>query len=520
MRRALPYLWVTTRKNALKRFFSGLGKPKKLLGLVLRLGVVAFLLFGISQSWQFGARSEAEATALLTSYLAIVMVMAVLGGFTERGLAFTPADVEFLFAGPFGRRALVLHHLAGLYPATALSAVLPIAFFGAEMHNPVLGFVGAALCQVTATHVRLAASILAIEVGETTWRRMRGPLRVVATLVAFVLLGLIASVMTGMGGFRAIIASIATSPAARIAFYPAVAAADLASAPSLSAALPALLGALAVCGVTLAGLLSLQVNFLEASIGASDRLASIKARIKSGKGLDALTPAKRPSSGRALPSLGVFQGAGAVAWRNWIVARRSGLKVFVSVALVLVIFIPTFLSGRSEPMAALGVTGILPFFLASYFRFDFRGEGEQMARLKTLPVSRSRLAAAELAVPAALTVAVQALVLIVFAALGRIPVWWVPPALVVCGPVACGVIAVVNLAHFLGGKGTGVATLLQMVFLLADLVLISGLGWIFHALGFGWIALAALLTAAQVAILVALVALLGMAFAAHDVAQE
>ena len=520
MNGALPYLWITTRRNALKRFFAGLLKAKSLGTTLFRLLLLGFLVFGLSRSSSYTDVSPAGAASLLSSYLAVVLILSVLGGFSERGIAFSPSQVDFLFAGPFSRRALVLHHLAGLYPTTWLAAVLPFAFFGVRAPNPGLGFLGAVLCQVTGIHLQLTGSILAIVVGERAWQRIRGPLKVFSTIAVIALLALLVSALTDAGGIRAVIAKAAASPGWRYLLYPAVAAGDLANARTLSEALPSLLGALAAAGVTLGVLLSLQVNFLEASIGASERFAAIRARIRSGKGLSALAPTKRPTAAARLPGLGIYRGAGAVLWKNAIVARRSGRRLYVSVALVLLIFFPAFLAGKSGMGAGLGATAILPFVLSSYFRFDFRGEGEQLAHLKTLPVSRVRLAAAEIAVPTAMALVLQAVLLALLVILDRIPAAWAPLALLACIPLTSGVFAVVNLAHFLGGKGAAAAAVLQTLFLMADLLLLGGIAWLLHALGLGWVSLIALLAAAQIAILVAVIALLGLAFSAHDVSGE
>src|SRR5204863_70996 len=117
------YLWARTRKNAIRRFFAGLKRPRKLMAALVRVALLGFLLVGVPGSMSKDLTAE-QSAALMSSYLAVVLVLSIIGGLTERGIAFSPSDVDFLFAGPFSRRSLVLHHVAGLYPATILAAVL------------------------------------------------------------------------------------------------------------------------------------------------------------------------------------------------------------------------------------------------------------------------------------------------------------------------------------------------------------------------------------------------------------
>src|SRR4029079_7523902 len=159
----------------------------------------------------------------------------------------------------------------------------------------------------------------------------------------------------------------------RAVFYPAAAVGDVARAATVPEALPGLLGSFAAFFASLGVLLVLQVNFLEASIGASERLAARKARLRSGKAPAAVVAMERPASRVRLPQLRVFNGAGAIAWENLVVARRSGRTLLLSLVFAASLVVPATLSDHgNDNHAALVTTALFPFLLSTAFAFDFR----------------------------------------------------------------------------------------------------------------------------------------------------
>lgn len=515
----LVYLFWTTRRNALRRFVAGLRQPRKALGLLLTLGLVAMVAWSMARTAGSAASAAAASVPLLRAYLGFVLVMSVLGGLSERGIPFTPAEVHFLFPGPFRRRDLVLYHLAGLVPLSLLGALLPFLFFGLHTPNPVLAFVGCASAGLAAQHVRLAVSLIAIHLGERLFQRLRTPVRVGILVLTVGLVALLVDMSTGSVGIRESIARFAASDAARIVLYPAVVAGDLAEAGSAGEALLPLLGAIAAVLATLVPVLLLQVNFLEESIGASERSAARRARMRRSRNLAAVTAGDRPVRAVHLPPLPVFRGAGAIAWKNLVVARRSLRSIFFSTIFLLLFFIPAMFGRQHDSYFPLAMAGLFPLFLSSSLTFDFRGEGAQLAALKALPCSRTAVAAAEVAVPSGIILVFQGLYLLALAVAGRAPPGWAALAWVGCIPVTAAMVAATNLAWLYGPKGAG-APLLQMLFLLADIAVLGLAGWALDALGAGPWGLGLGLALTQVAIVVGILALLGLAFGARDVAED
>jgi hypothetical protein len=517
----LLFLFLRTRRNALIRFLTGLRRPKRLVGAVLTLLVVAFPLAAYSVAPGLQAQgSSADPSAFLVTILAVTLVLSVFGGLTERGIAFSPSDVDFLFAGPFHPRSLVLYHVACLYPPILLVSGFLFVLFGQGIGVGGLVFAAIVLCELTAANLRLIVSVLAVQIGERVFRRLRGPVRFVVLLTTVALVVAIASVFTRGGGIRPALASITSSPVARAVFYPAAAVGDVARATNAEAALPALLGGFGAWLGSLFVLLALQVNFLEASLAASERLATRKSRLRSGKVPAAVVAMERPATRVRLPALRVFQGAGAVAWKNLVVARRSGRTLLFSLAFAAILVVPATVSDRAGGYAALVTTALFPFLLSSAFAFDFRGESTQVPRLKALPVTATGLAAAEIAVPTFLSLGVQAVLLVIFAALRRVDVLAIVPALIAYLPITAGFVALANLAHFLSPKGSPLGSILQILFLFGDVILVGGAGWLLNAFGVPLWILILVLFALQTAVVGGVLALLGSAFSEHDPATE
>jgi hypothetical protein len=159
----------------------------------------------------------------------------------------------------------------------------------------------------------------------------------------------------------------------------------------------------------------------------------------------------------------------------------------------------------------------MPLFLSSAVAFDFRGEGDQMARLKTLPVSPTRLAWAEVAGSALVTLLFQALLLLALLLFGGLSPVHALLALVAYVPVTVGLLGAANLAHLLAPKAPFWTFLLQTAFLVLTGAVHLAVAWLLGRVGLRGAALLPPLFGVQLAATGATVALLGRAFARHDV---
>jgi hypothetical protein len=517
--RPLVYLYVTTARNAVRRFFGRLRQPRRLLTLLVTLGFVAFVGVSAARATARLGETPLDPATVLRAYFGLMFVLAALSGFAERGLAFSLAEVDVLFPGPFRARALVLYHLARGLPLQLVGAVLPLVLLGFAVPRPGLVYLGCALASVAAQHVRVTASLLALHVGEPLYRRLRGPVRVVATVGTLAFVAVLASMATDAGGLRGAIAGFASSPASRVVLYPAAALGDLVDARTVAEVLGPLAGLVAVAVGSLVPPLLLQVGFLEASISTSAKAAEVRRRLQAGRGATAVVESDRRVRVARAPTARWWRGAGALAWKNALVARRSTRAVFFAAVMLLILFVPGIVGGDRSPWFPLMMGAMFPLFLAGSLTFDFRGEAGHFATLKTLPHPHFAVAVAEIAVPTAIVLGFQAAYALALAIAGRIPPAWALGGWFAVIPLTASLIAASNFATLVGSKGLGV-TLLHLLFYAVDALVLGLVGAAVGALGGGILAVVVSLVVAQSAVLVAMVALLGWAFGAVDAAED
>ena len=519
MTRPLVYLYVTTARNAVRRFFARLRQPQRLLALVATLGFMTFVAASMVRSAHRHMNADLDAAAVLRAYLGLTLVLAPLWGFAERGLAFSPAEVDFLFPGPFRPRSLVLFHLARTYPMLAIGAVVPLFLLGFRVPRAGAVWAGAALASVVAHHLRVSASLLAAHVAEPLYRRLRGPVRLLALVGTLALVAMLSFLAADRGGVQGVIAGFARSPASRLVLWPAAAVGDLADPRAVAGVGGTLLGLLAVAVGSVAPPLLLQTGFLEASITASAKADEVRRRLRRGRGLPAADAVGRKVRAARAPTSSWWRGAGALAWKNALVARRSTRVLVVATGMALVFFVPGIVSPSSTPMLPLVIGAMLPLFLSNFLAFDFRAEAGHFASLKALPLPRTAVAVAEIAVPTVVALGLQAAYGLALAVVGSVPAGWAVAGWFGVAPLTASLFAVTNLATLAGSKGIGV-TLLHLLFYALNGIVLALVGAAVGALGGGLAAVLGSLVLAQLGVLVGLIALLGLAYDAVDVADD
>ena len=109
MHRALLKLIRLQLKGWVRRQFTGGGSRRLILGI---LGTVMFVawLSAVSVGTAFSkGRTPEEIMATLPLYLTAFALLPIVFGNEDRAIAFSPAEIGFLFPGPFARRELVLY---------------------------------------------------------------------------------------------------------------------------------------------------------------------------------------------------------------------------------------------------------------------------------------------------------------------------------------------------------------------------------------------------------------------------
>ncbi|MCC7169369.1 MAG: hypothetical protein IT459_02875 [Planctomycetes bacterium] len=461
MNAALRYLWIVARVNGLKSFVRSLRRPRKAIGTLIWIVVLGLVVFGQWMAAHQHGMPGGVATSSLSMFFTVLLVAGTIAGLLQHGLTFHPSAVDFLFPGPFSRRQIAFYRIAALYPITLLSSVVFLVFLSARATSLVRVAVALFLLQLVALHLQTACAIVSTAISDTLVRRFRG--------VGQALLGLLVSAAflivffadppqgelgAGMGiGSR--VAGLFDSDTARVVFYPAVAAARVATAVDWNAALGPLCGLLACVAVSLAIAVSLPFDWLEASLATSERAARVLARARHGAATADPTGTARAK--RILGERSVFTGAGAIAWKNVVSLLRSVrmmVAALLSSAIVLSFVIAfarrDFSSGDPGILSRVApIVLLLPVLVQQYLAFDFRRDIERIEELRQLPLRPIVVAFAEVVVPAGAVFVLQLVVGGVAIAVSGLSWVWLAFAAVTLPAFTLTVVVVANLAFLL-----------------------------------------------------------------------
>jgi hypothetical protein len=327
------------------------------------------------------------------------------------GVAFLPAEIDFLFPGPFLRRDLLAYKIVGL----ALSSLGVSIFFSIYLVPLaplwLAGFVGALLAILFLQLLYLCATLTAATIAESAFTRGRK--------LALFILGVLIAVAVGValsrgmhGGLTSVLTRLRESWAATCLLTPFAVFGNTLGAETFAA----LLGwGAAAAGINLALVLlalRLDANFMETSIAASQKLYERQQRARRGA---MWAPTGSSGVHWRIPQFPWLGGAGPIAWRQLMTAFRGArglaivLGIFCLYAGVPLAALKTPIPGAATTPAVLAFVSI--FLIPQMVRFDFRGDLDRMETIKTLPIHATAIVIGELMTPIAIGTAVQLLVL-------------------------------------------------------------------------------------------------------------
>jgi hypothetical protein len=340
-------------------------------------------------------------------------LLTVLFAPAEQGISFTPAEVQFLFAGPFSRRQLLAYKLTG----NALLALLYGVFLSLLLlryaANPAAAYLGLVVTLWFVQFFTTAVSLVLQTIGAEAFNRRR----------KLLLVGVIALVVLGVGrlgqdalaeGPGAVVARLEGNRVVQALLTPTRWFVETATAAELDLAFAAgMFRCLAIDAALLGVIFLLDARYLEAAAAASERVYARLQRVRSGGAIAAGSGAATARFGVAmLPWLG---GAGPVAWRQLTTALRSlrPLLVFLGIFSFLVLTPRLAWSNEGANSEKAGwllasiVLGMTFAILTPLLTFDFRGDIDRMDVLKALPISPAGLALGQMLAPVLLLSAVQ-----------------------------------------------------------------------------------------------------------------
>ncbi len=428
---ALPYLTAMSLRNRLLAAGRRLRNPRYAAAIILGL---IYIWFSLVRPTSGGAEIS---HALLGTRTELVISLAILlyvifGWFSSnesRSLAFTEAEVHFLFSAPLSRRALVGYKITRSQLLIALNALIWVFVLrrgGGEGLPAIERYLAVWIVLSNVSLQRLGSALVRVsfrEHGRTGAWRQKIPLSVL--LLVLVALGVVVAravpsleAASGAGAMLDVLAAAFSAPLAVAVLFPVrIAVAPVFSHSTVAWAV-AMWPALVLAAVQVWWVLRVDAAFEEAAVQASvERARRIQAMRSGGtRGIMAPKKAKRSLS---MPRTG--PRAGAIVWKNALCLMRTGqvtslISVVIMAGSVTAVLAPAQLSAGIALFGIL-MAGLLFFLGTRLLRVDLRQDMLHLEALKALPLDGRSMVAAEIASATLPIAALQfALVVVAFVA--------------------------------------------------------------------------------------------------------
>ena len=435
---ALLYLQYHSVKNRLLLRFKRLKQPKYLLGGIVGALYFYFYFFrylfcGRGRAAAFGTAASPQDLALYESLGALILLVIVLVAWIlprqRAALAFTEAEVAFLFPAPISRRGLVhfklLRSQMAILFTTLLLTLVSNRFGGPKWIHAAGWWLILSTLNLHFLGSSFARTLL-LDRGISNWQRRVGTLGIVLAAAAIVVLwarrtmpGLDLSHIDSIDTLKEYGQRVLTSGPAPFLLYPFRLVVRPYLAPTPPAFLLAAIPALLLMLLHYAWVVRSNVAFEEASVEASRKTAEKVASVRAGNWQSVGRKPKRRRPPFALRPIGT--PAVAILWKNLINAGQGFTPrlwiVLVATALGASIGLgQTF--GKSGLIPALGmIAAVLIFwslmFGPQFLRQDFRQDLPLADILKMYPMRGWQIVLGELLAPAAILTGIQWFLLII-----------------------------------------------------------------------------------------------------------
>jgi hypothetical protein len=535
---ALLLLYRLQSRAVVRRLVGNLRTVKGVLLFVFGVAVIGLWL--APSLWQAMGMPRTDPKVVQDVAPVLLLASCLLQAFSsggERAIAFTPAEVDFLFAGPFTRRQLLAYKVGKSVAGMAFSATLLSVVLLRHAAHWGQAWVGLFLAMMFLQLVGMAITLVGQSVGERAYTRGR---KVALGLVLAAVAVVVLPAMSGGGGARPgffeVARTLRASRVGSVVLAPLDVFGRLFTADAwwpggwMDVGL-----AVAINGALLLLVFYLDADYLEAAANRSVAAYERARRVRQGGVMVASVPGGRPRG--AIPRLPYCAGAGPIAWRQATSAIRNGRGMLMVLLILAVAVGPAVLAARQGGAnvagTAVGAMAWITLIVGAWLRFDFRGDLDQLDYLKSLPVRPWAMAAGQIVTPTLLMTACHlAIVGTVIGATRRADAVLVFAA-VVCLPFNAMLFAIENLIFLLfptraaanpadfQGYGRQILLLFAKGMLtLAAAGVAGACAAIVHVTTDSWAASAA--TAGGVLTLIAagLVPVVGWAFARFDVAGD
>lgn len=396
----------------IRNSLRGVRTPRGLTFLALGIGVLSLWLGPALYRALRMPRADPEMVRAIAPFAILGFCLSNLfTSFGESAVAFTGAEVDFLFPAPFTRRSLLGYKILKTALGTAFSSLIFSILLLRYSSSWIACCVGIWLTVQFMQLFAIAVILIGQNIGERAYTETRRIALIVAALLAIIAVGPTLAVHLHSNPLDFMMQVHATI-AGRVLLAPfdIFARTITASAPDLLKwAIPAFLINL----LMLAIVIGLDANYLESAATASQRRYERRQRARGG-GIARLAGGSGPRFRVVqLPRCG---GAGPIAWRQLIGAARSSRALLI-LLLVIAIAAGTFiLQHRGGSLSSLekllGAVAWMNIVFISMLKFDFRDELDRLDLLRSLPIRPIAVAAAELFTPVLVLTLMQATLLV------------------------------------------------------------------------------------------------------------
>lgn len=373
-------------------------------------------------------------------------------------IEWTPSELSLMCGGPFTRAELIRYRLTTIFTATFFKALFASLMLLPELPMWWSGFLGMLLGLAFLDVARLAAEIIITGVSHTIFLKIRtAMLTIAATAGISAAVSAISSttiitstfpiVLTLPWEFGRQLVELRSTSAGMIMSAPLLPFVEIITAPSFSLSL---LSWLALGGsITLA--LTTAVVRLD-TMYADQNAESIRRAYAS---IAAAKRAKKHARRRStqLPQIVRLRGAGPIAWRQWLGARKYEVSLVFALGVPAVLSCLPLLANGDSVNTFLNVASALIFYsfllLPAALKFDFRRDYDRLPVLKALPVSPLAIVIGQLAIPVLLATLLQGFVLLFAFVVRPIPVPILINALLMVIPLNVMIFGLDNLIYLM-----------------------------------------------------------------------
>jgi ABC-2 type transport system permease protein len=431
MIRVFGYLAWRSARNRIARQLRHLRSPRYLAALLLGLAYVWFMIIGQRPTAAAGETPDPRTLELVG---AVALIGAVAWGWVfgveRRVLAFTPAEVTFLFSAPVSRRGLIqfklLHsQLLILFNALLWTLILSRERFGVSSWLRVISIW--VLLTTLSLH-RLGASFVRTSLSE------HGRLGARHRIVSLVVLGLVLIALTwtiadalpaivaARGGgpreFLAAMQDVASRPVPSALTYPFRALVRPLTAHTAAAWLQALWPALLLLVLHYVWVVRSDSAFEETAVEVSLKRARELTEHRRSPSSPFRAPVRASSPLFRLAPVG--WPAGAILWKNLVAATRTRRVRNAAIALcgagaiaAVLSFDPEGTLAEIAGWLAASWAGIMIVIGPQWVRNDLRGDLLKLDLLRSYPLRGWSVVIAEVAASTLILTAIQLSLLII-----------------------------------------------------------------------------------------------------------